>query len=134
MLAAASPLLLSCLLETGQEEEDMVCLLLPDFSAAEVASVLSILYYGEIWTTNQIVHQLSGWVSVTSYVPVPTPRRINTGTNVQQSQSLVLAKRFGYSGSERQLHLAEFSPSSFEKDEDFMRVLKCILLLFQFCG
>jgi hypothetical protein len=58
MLAAASPLLLSCLLEAGQEEEDMVCLLLPDFSAAEVASVLSILYYGEIWTTSQIVHQV----------------------------------------------------------------------------
>jgi hypothetical protein len=54
MLAAASPLLMSCL-DTG-EEEDMVCLLLPDFSAAEVASVLSILYYGEIWAI-QISHQ-----------------------------------------------------------------------------
>jgi hypothetical protein len=54
MLAAARPLLMSCL-DTG-EEEDMVCLLLPDFSAAEVASVLSILYYGEIWAI-QISHQ-----------------------------------------------------------------------------
>ena len=51
VLAGASPNLLGTCLDTG-EEEDMVCILLPDFSSSLVASVLSILYYGEVWLSN----------------------------------------------------------------------------------
>ena len=49
VLAAASPSLLAPSLQAEESEEEMVCLQLPDFSSACVASVLSILYYGETW-------------------------------------------------------------------------------------
>ena len=35
--------------ETPGDEETMVCLHLPDYTSQVVASVLSILYYGETW-------------------------------------------------------------------------------------
>ena len=35
----------------------MVCILLPDFPSSLVASVLSILYYGEVWLS-QLSHQV----------------------------------------------------------------------------
>jgi len=56
VLAGASPDLLKLCLDTG-EEEDMVCILLPDFPSSLVASVLSILYYGEVWLS-QLSHQI----------------------------------------------------------------------------
>ena len=49
MLAAASPHLLGPNLQSDDSEEEMVCLHLPDYTSACVASVLSILYYGETW-------------------------------------------------------------------------------------
>jgi len=49
MLAAASPLLLAPNLQSDEVDDEMVCLHLPDFSSTCVASVLSILYYGETW-------------------------------------------------------------------------------------
>ena len=55
VLAGASPELLGTCLDTG-EEEDLVCILLPDFSSSLVASVLSILYYGEVWLSNLSHH------------------------------------------------------------------------------
>ena len=56
VLAGASPALLGTCLETG-EEEDMACILLPDFPSSLVASVLSILYYGEVWISH-LSHQI----------------------------------------------------------------------------
>eukprot|EP00092_Neocalanus_flemingeri_P017907 GFUD01019373.1.p1 GENE.GFUD01019373.1~~GFUD01019373.1.p1 ORF type:complete len:658 (-),score=96.97 GFUD01019373.1:433-2406(-) len=49
MLAAASPLLLAPNLQSDEVEDEMICLHLPDYSSSCVASVLSILYYGETW-------------------------------------------------------------------------------------
>ena len=49
MLAAASPGLLGPSLQGEENEEEMVCLQLPDYTSSCVASVLSILYYGETW-------------------------------------------------------------------------------------
>merc|ERR1719334_1893848 len=49
MLAAASPLLLAPNLQSDEVDDEMVCLHLPDYSSTCVASVLSILYYGETW-------------------------------------------------------------------------------------
>ena len=49
MLAAASPGLLGPSLQGEESEEEMVCLQLPDYTSSCVASVLSILYYGETW-------------------------------------------------------------------------------------
>ena len=49
MLAAASPGLLGPSLQGEEGEEEMVCLQLPDYTSSCVASVLSILYYGETW-------------------------------------------------------------------------------------
>lgn len=49
MLAAASPRLLAPNLKSDEVEDEMICLHLPDYSSSCVASVLSILYYGETW-------------------------------------------------------------------------------------
>ena len=49
MLAAASPRLLGPNLQSQDQDEEMVCLNLPEYSSSCVASVLSILYYGETW-------------------------------------------------------------------------------------
>jgi len=48
MLAAASPLLAPNL-QSDEVEDEMICLHIPDYSSSCVASVLSILYYGETW-------------------------------------------------------------------------------------
>ena len=50
MLAAASPLLAPNL-QSDEVEDEMICLHIPDYSSSCVASVLSILYYGETWIT-----------------------------------------------------------------------------------
>ena len=52
MLAAASPSLLGPSLQGEEGEEEMVCLQLPDYTSSCVASVLSILYYGETWLSS----------------------------------------------------------------------------------
>ena len=49
MLAAASPGLLAPNLHDDDHEDEMVCVHLPDYTSTCVASVLSILYYGETW-------------------------------------------------------------------------------------
>jgi len=46
ILAAASPLLATCILEAGHIE-DLSCIILPDFTGEEVESFLSILYLAE---------------------------------------------------------------------------------------
>lgn len=48
MLAAASPLLRTTL-PGDLTEDEMVCIHLPQYTSSSVASVLSILYYGETW-------------------------------------------------------------------------------------
>jgi len=52
VLAAASPFLLAPNLQSDEVEDEMICLHLPDYSSSCVASVLSILYYGETWLQN----------------------------------------------------------------------------------
>jgi len=49
MLAAASPRLLGPWLQSEECDDEMVCLHLPDYTSSCVASVLSLLYYGETW-------------------------------------------------------------------------------------
>ena len=49
ILAAASPNYLKHLMLSVANEDDLICLHLPDYTSGEIGPIMSLLYYGETW-------------------------------------------------------------------------------------